>query len=112
MLFALSLARRGFMAFSLHPGLVPTNLAKYMTEQDMAEKGECLLFFVLFTSVDFLFGDVDKLCWWCVGNVPDEIKGQRSALKTLEQGGSTHVIAAFDTSIAGMFSSSSTWEEG
>ncbi|KAI9826744.1 MAG: hypothetical protein M1819_007289 [Sarea resinae] len=73
MLFSLALAERlkdrKIYSFSLHPGVIMTNLGRHMSEQELEE---------LVQSAGERFGD---------------------ALKTLQQGVSTHLVAAFDPSI-------------
>ncbi|KAI5477002.1 short-chain dehydrogenase [Pseudohyphozyma bogoriensis] len=87
MLFAVALSEKWkdieATSFSLHPGIVNTNLGRHLTP------------FMLIKAVGALIGIIStKIIKWDVGKSP-------MGLKSMGQGAATHIVAAFDPSIAG-----------
>jgi NAD(P)-dependent dehydrogenase (short-subunit alcohol dehydrogenase family) len=97
-LFSVSLAQKlgtkGLLAYSLHPGAIPTNMGDGLTLQDKQELGnECLsvtrhrsMWLTEFSGwVDEKGKMISNTVQW----------------KTLEEGAATHVVAAFEPGIEG-----------
>lgn len=84
MLFAVSLAeklgKKGIQAVSLHPGVVPSNLGRDNNAED----------FAALTALDRELGNYQG--WW-----------EDFPWKTEAEGSATHVFAAFEPTLAGMW---------
>jgi len=106
MLMSISLAEKlgikhNLLSFSLHPGVIWTNLANHLnmeTDFDGLRKYQThssIIFFIILTGI----GAADK----SLGN--REGWGEFK-IKTLDQGVATHVYAAFDPGLNGKVDSS------
>lgn len=104
MLFAISLAQKlgvkhNLQAYSLHPGVIHTNLANHLDfASELAELGTCLFVCVLvfyFIKAYTTIGSIDR----AFGNPEGWTKGPN--LKPLETGVATHIYAAFDPNLRG-----------
>ncbi|GAA5838207.1 hypothetical protein JCM3766R1_001860 [Sporobolomyces carnicolor] len=73
-LFAISLSKRGVPSVSLHPGGIRTELLRYLTREDEVAMG-------------FIHEDGSP--------------GDKWEFKTLPEGASTHIVAAFEPSLKG-----------
>ncbi|GAA5869514.1 hypothetical protein JCM1840_004443 [Sporobolomyces johnsonii] len=74
MLFAVALSKRGIPAISLHPGAIYTNLMRHMNDED-------------------------KVAMGLMNPDGTPVSGGQWTFKSLEQGVSTHIVAAFEPSL-------------
>ena len=97
-------AKKGLLSYSVHPGSILTNLAQHMTAKDKAATGTGQI--TIAVVLDPLLIN-DFIGWFDENGNPK--KNDTVVLKSIPQGASTYIVAAFDPSIAGEAYLRVTW---
>ncbi|GAA6008421.1 hypothetical protein JCM11491_004469 [Sporobolomyces phaffii] len=97
-LFAVSLAKRGITAVSLHPGAIRTELLRHLTREDEVAMGKSL---PLAPRRGSRFSNLTRSERYAGFINEDGSPGQKFEFKSLAEGASTHIVAAFEPSLKG-----------